>query len=248
MPRLRLGRRTGLVGGCLLAVGVGAFLVVRSVGRSESRAERGERFRLVMLAILTDDTAHGRLPAAAETDPFGRRLYSWRFELLPYMIQTGLDPHYHDAWYAPGNRVFAWKYSSFYSSNNPEGRDAPDTCIMAITGPGTAFDGAEHSLPDLPANTILCVEVANSGVHWMEPGDLDVGDLPPSLTAGPDGSGFFVGFADTEVWFLDRSVPLESLRPFLTIKTAASSDRQEILGPYRRARIRGPVSEGADRT
>ena len=47
---------------------------------------------------------------------------------------------------------------------------------FAITGPGTAFGDDESEPParlqDIDRDTILVVEVRNSGVHWMQPDDF----------------------------------------------------------------------------
>jgi hypothetical protein len=81
---------------------------------------------------------------------------------------------------------------------------------------------------------ILFVEVAHSGVHWMEPGDITLEGMADSIREGLDGDGFHVAFADGEVWFLSRDVPMANLRPFFTLDGARKHDREDILGPYRR--------------
>ena len=74
----------------------------------------------------------------------------------------------------------------------------------------------------------------------MDPGgDLDVrtmshevGAADGQSIAGLDSEGFFVGFADGEVWMLRYSVPFERLEPFFLVEKAKRADRQAMLGPY----------------
>ncbi len=48
---------------------------------------------------------------------------------------------------------------------------------MAIAGPGCIFDATRRTrlgdIRDGVQNTLLLVEVADSGINWMEPRDLD---------------------------------------------------------------------------
>ncbi len=79
---------------------------------------------------------------------------------------------------------------------------------------------------------MLLIEIADSGTHWMAPGDLDVRKIPNTITEGTSGKGVIVAFADGEVWFLHREVPINHLREFLTIAGAQRNDREQLLRPY----------------
>ena len=65
-------------------------------------------------------------------------------------------------------------------------------------------------------NTIMIVEVANSGIHWMEPRDLQITKMAPTINP-PTGQGISsnhpgganVAFAEGHFEFLDA----ESLTP-----------------------------------
>ena len=116
--------------------------------------------------------------------------------------------------------------------------------MFAITGPGTAFGDGEtelpHSLDDLDADTIVVVEVRDSAMHWMAPGDFDIRTMPRTINA-PDGrgissrfrAGFHVIFADGAVWRLSHDTPPAALEKFFTIEGARRFDRDELLGAYR---------------
>ncbi len=117
------------------------------------------------------------------------------------------------------------------------GQDSLDgtTNIMAVVGPGTAFDGqVVNSLSELDGDTILFIEVHNTSIHWMEPGDISATDfslLAQHLSNSPH--GFHVCFADGEVWRLGRATPVASVGMFLTVSGSKSHDRDVVLGDYR---------------
>ena len=106
------------------------------------------------------------------------------------------------------------------------------TNVMGITGPDTAFEVQDLKQLQGCEHLIIVVEVANSGVHWGEPGDIDVNHLPENLTSGIDGNGFMVLFYDGSVWFIKKEVPMEILKRFLTITEAKEHDRNIELIPY----------------
>jgi prepilin-type processing-associated H-X9-DG protein len=102
------------------------------------------------------------------------------------------------------------------------------TSYVLVTGPGTAFpDGQTTKLADFrdgSADTILIVEVANSGIHWMEPRDLNIQQMATTINAKPGQgisschpSGAVVVFADGHVESLDTVTSAEQLRAMLTI-------------------------------
>lgn len=115
---------------------------------------------------------------------------------------------------------------------------------MAITGPGTAFGDGQFEPPkklaDLDAaNTILAVETASSGLHWIQPGDFDVRTMPRTIN-DPTGrgissrhkTGFHVLFADGSVWYLSNKTPFDELEKFFTVAGGKTHDREALLAPY----------------
>ncbi len=49
---------------------------------------------------------------------------------------------------------------------------------------------------DTISNTIMLVEVANSGIHWMEPRDLDITKMAPTINP-PAGQGISSNHSDS---------------------------------------------------
>lgn len=183
----------------------------------------------------------------------GRPLYSWRVEIVPYLMSWHGAWEPHQPWNSPANRVLT-ELSSFYSyadsteSAPGENMTFPNTNALAITGPGTAFgDGNEppRALKDVPPSTIIVVESRAAGIPWPAPGDFDFRTMPRRINA-PDGKGissrieggFHVIFADGQVWFLSDTLPFETLKKFFTTAEAAKHDREGILQPF--ALHRGP--------
>ena len=56
-----------------------------------------------------------------------------------------------------------------------------DASFVVIVGPETAFPGAATTrfkdFADGSSNTVVMAEMSESGIHWMEPRDLDVDDM-----------------------------------------------------------------------
>jgi prepilin-type processing-associated H-X9-DG protein len=77
---------------------------------------------------------------------------------------------------------------------------------------------------DGTANSILVVERAESGIHWMEPRDLELAELTMAVNSA-QGKGIssdhpgvaMVAFADGHIQALDSNTPAEILRRLLTI-------------------------------
>jgi hypothetical protein len=185
------------------------------------------------------------------TNGTGRSLYSWRVEIVPYLESWHGSWDQSQPWNEPANKQLV-ELSSFYSyvATGPDGhpQSFPETNALAITGPDTAFgDGTEppRALKDVPPNTILVVETRASGIPWPAPGDFDIRTMPQTINA-PDGKGvssrngggFYLIFADGQVWFLSDKVPFETLKEFFTTEDAKKHDREQLLGPF--ALHRGP--------
>jgi hypothetical protein len=146
-----------------------------------------------------------------------------------------LDIHYGEKWDAHSNRWFTTQPHGDYCWGGEDGYpECLYTNVVAVTGPGTAFDDrrGRTRLADIDPDTVLVIEVVDSGIFWAEPGDLPIDDVPNSIVNGLDGDGVRVLFADGEVWLLRNDVPLEDLKKFFTIEGAMQYDREQVLRPY----------------
>ena len=167
------------------------------------------------------------------------RLLSWRAIPMTRNAHAPPEsrPNFHESWNSPRNQRFSpWGRDVFYRAVTPE-----RTFVCAIVGPNTAFDDASHIFADeLSANQIILIEVADCGYSWMEPGDIEIEQLV-SGSRRPLGvlpEGFFVVFADRQVWFLDHHVPLRVVLKYCTRTGARAHNREDELAQYAKLRIR----------
>jgi hypothetical protein len=110
-------------------------------------------------------------------------------------------------------------------------------------GKTTAWPGREsldlRSVSDGVESTLSIVEVKNSGIHWMEPRDLDFQTLtlrinPPGTTVGlssPHHDGCHASCCDGHVVYLPNDTPPATLRAFLT---RDGGEDKKLLAKWRR--------------
>ena len=221
----------------IVAIPLAVAVLVLAVKNVLQQRAQMMHLKEIGLAFRWLDEAYGRLPPAVRLDEQGKPLSSWRFQICPFLesFMQGVD--YDKPWNDPENRTAMVAFAPFFCGQQNESSPTRfHTRFMVVTGPGTPFDGQRVCrLADLDDDTVLVVKVISSGVHWMEPGDLSIDQLPASLAQGPGGDGLCVLFADGAVWLLDKDTPIEKLKPFFTIEGAKQNDRQTLLGPYVRA-------------
>jgi prepilin-type processing-associated H-X9-DG protein len=143
------------------------------------------------LAMHNYHDVHKCFPPAYIPDKNGRPMHSWRVLLLPFMEQEGLYGQYNfdEPWDGPNNRRLADAISNVYYHCPADRRGDPSqTSYVMIVGPGTISDGPTArkimDIVDGTSYTIMVVEVANSGIHWMEPRDLSVEEITFAINDG----------------------------------------------------------------
>jgi prepilin-type processing-associated H-X9-DG protein len=160
-----------------------------NVPRRGRRTQCMSRMRNVSLALQTYATNNqGQLPPAYIVDASGRPSHSWRVLLLPYLGDEARalyeQYHFDEPWNGPNNSKLAELIPETYQC--PEDvaeRDKPGpwTSYVAVVGPHTMWPGDNPGtldrIPDGASHTLLLVELRNSGIHWMEPRDLDVATM-----------------------------------------------------------------------
>ena len=130
----------------------------------------------IALALQCYESTHGSLPPAYLADKAGRPILSWRVIILPYL---GRDDLYRqvkldEPWNSPSNFRLAGQMPKTYRCPADTGARIGETSYLAVVGDGTLWPGARGGkIPHSNrAPTIAVVEVANSGISWMEPRDL----------------------------------------------------------------------------
>ena len=202
-------------------------------GSPSPRMHCRNNLKQVALALLNYESAHGCFPPAYITDESGRPTHSWRVLILPYMEQRAVFDRcrFDEPWDGPYNAKINLCPHEFQCPCDIERRkDEPPelaTSYVAVVGPNTAWPG-EKSLrlddfTDGTANTILLVEVADSGIHWLEPRDLHVRQMAPGVNpksgqgiSSVHRGGANVVFADGSVHFIRDDITPELLRALLT--------------------------------
>ena len=184
------------------------------------------------VALHNYHNRYGSFPPAYIADEDGKPMHSWRVLLLPYMEEGFLYEKYRfdEPWDGPNNRTLHDYYAPYNIPCNyscPANTNTNVTSYVAVVGPGTAWpDDKSTKLGDFAdgaSNTIMIVEMANSGIHWMEPRDLHVLKMHPWINAKSSQAissnhpgGACVLFADGSVYFLPTGF-LPKLNALLTI-------------------------------
>jgi len=180
----------------------------------------------------------GKLPPASVAGSGGKFLSSWRLQIYSHVESSLTKYDTRLPWNSPTNRVLANTFCSAYCLDSGSG-DSKNTKYFAIAGKGTAFDTSNPvQTISFDGDLVLVIEVADSGVHWMQPGDYEVeellacdGQLSDCVDAiMPD--RVHVLFADGEVWSLSGNTPMEQFKHFLTLEGSRSYSREEQLGEY----------------
>lgn len=177
------------------------------------------------------------LPKSEIQDPnTGEVLYSWRFANflncpVPYQSQRS------SKWTSVGLSRLRNQMPIPYSPVS-SGVGSKETSVFAVTGPGSAFD--ESTVMDvqhMPADLVLFADVYDSNTHWMQPGDFNSSTIPNEIRVergigSKDYSGFFLAFADGEIWYLKDETPISKVTEFFTTAGASGNDRESVLGEY----------------
>ena len=236
----------GLIGLLLSAV-----QTAREAGRAMSCRNN---LHQIVLALLHYEQAYGCFPPAYVADKNGKPMHSWRVLILPYLDDVPLYNAYEfiEPWDGPKNKKLLAARIPLYVCPSADSADAPacfQASYLAVVGPNAAWAGEKpRKLADFPRggrDTIMVVEAANSGIHWMEPRDLPAeslerpdGKLPALTVSGRHAHGeefFFtydrrpgayVGFADGSVRYLPpAALSAENLSKILPV----GAYREEVI-------------------
>ena len=203
------------------------------------RCQCTNRLKLIALALHSYHDVYGSFPPAYIANEDGRPMHSWRVLILPFLEQQSLYDQYDfdEPWNGPNNSKIAAVGPDLFHCPSECAERCGDTSeehssmtnYVAIVGPTAAWPGSRPAcfkdFTDGTSETVLVVEVANSGIHWMEPRDLHVLQMAPNINP-PTGQGISsyhadfggaqVAFADGSVHFLSIDITPEVLRALLT--------------------------------
>jgi prepilin-type processing-associated H-X9-DG protein len=227
----RRARRMWFVWLGVVGLVVGVLLVLPASGIPREglrRAQCKKNLRQIGLAMEDYCRQYGCYPPAYTVDKDGNRLHSWRVLLLPFLERRDLYDRLRldEPWNSPHNLALAEGVLCYHC---PSDRDSSklDTSYVMVVGPRTISNGpTSTSLKDITdgtGNTILIVEMSDSGIHWMEPRDLKFDEISFKIN-DPDGTGIRskhpgganVAFCDSSTYWIKDNVDPELLRGLLT--------------------------------
>jgi len=220
----------------LLLSGVFACLIILPLGQPREAARRSQctnNLKQIGLALHSYHDQYDCFPPAFIADANGRPMHSWRVLILPYLDHASLYAKYKfdEPWNGPNNSKIADKIVAVYNcpsgDHDQKGSASTMTSYVAVVGPETAWpESGTTSIRDITdgtSTTLLIVEVANSGIHWMEPRDLHVVQMAPTINpksgqgiSSPHAGGAQVLMADGTVRFISQTLTPELFRALLT--------------------------------
>ena len=198
------------------------------------------------LALHNYHDTYGSFPPAYLADKNGRPMHSWRVLLLEFYGRSAIYERYRysEAWNSPHNRALAeelpvgmsWLVPMYHC---PCDRDSDNlhTSFVVVTGRDTMYPGNGtrqiKEIADGTSNTIAMAEMAESGIHWMEPRDLDISEMsfrvndPRSKSIRSKHAGMAHALlADGSVRAIHEDIDPQVLRALLTI------DGGELIPPF----------------
>ena len=234
LGQVRLVRMLAIL--AVLGVVIGYFF--RPVGPIRQRPPCNQHLQDIGAAMVAYCNEHDRLPPPFIADAQGKPMHSWRVLILPYLGEQELYDQYRfdEPWDGPNNKKLHNRIVEAYSCpNDHPARSsllARETSYVVIVGPGTVFPADSRrkiSIADVfngdgASNTILVAEVHSSGIHWMEPRDLDFATMDFQINGKQGASisskhadGAMVVMVDGAVRYLDDTAPPQNIKRLILI-------------------------------
>ena len=213
---------------------------VQSARTPARRSQRSNNLKQIGLGLQVYADVHGCFPPAYVADDNGRPMHSWRVLILPYIEQKVLFDQYDFAepWDGPHNRLLANQTPICYRCPSDAPWPGVTTSYLAVAGEETIWPAtggtAWSQFCDGTSNTIAVVEVAGSGINWMEPRDLPFSALKKGVnsTSGlgvssRHANAASVLFCDGHTSTIDATIPIGTLEALCT-----RSGNETIVGDY----------------
>lgn len=138
--------------------------------------------------LIAEKQDTGKFPGSTFLDTYGNK-QSWRYAYIKKYIEGSSNVNIHYNWSVPKpwldefNRE-EWTFPRLICQTGQQHR-CDTSYLMLLRG---------HPIDQLPDTAVIVVESADSGIHWMEPRDLDMQTLLDSDT--PFGVGKLNSYHD----------------------------------------------------
>jgi len=202
-----------------------------------------DRLKRIGEAMAAYHDVHGCFPPAYLADDEDKPMHSWRVLLLPYLDCQELYDQYDfdEPWDGPSNPQLAAAMPEVYRCPADADAGPTDTSYVMIVGPGTISDGtsaiALSDIKDGAAATLVVVEMAASGISWLEPADLSTEKMSFRVDDGralgmrSNHPGTSYGLAaDGSVWGLQYEQSPAFIRGLTTV-AGGEAEPGEIVEP-----------------
>lgn len=214
-------------GGLFFSMWRSAVPAARDAAR---RTQCKNNLRQIGLAMLSYHDDYKCYPPAYLADEDGQPMHSWRVLILPYLEEEALYDQYDfdQPWDSPENLALAPLMPQVYSCPSDMLGTGSETSYTMVVGPDTISDGTKATkisgITDGASNTILVVESANSGINWLDPRDLEAGQISFIINDPIDGGivsdhpdGANVLFCDGTVTLVPGSVDAADVKAMCSI-------------------------------
>ena len=236
--------RTGINWWQVLGLGVfllvGIMVLLPAIQQSRQAARLANCIMVLKVnggAMHNYRDVHTCFPPAYLADKEGRPMHSWRVLLLPYLEARQLYEEYDfdGPWNSPNNLALARNvpsgmvtFPSTYLRRSESDADEMHAGYLMLVGPGAFSDGPHgrkiEEITDGTHCTIMIAERSRSGIHWMEPRDLEVERMSYTIN---DPAGYGIRsphpgvanalFADGTVQSISENIDPEILKAIITI-------------------------------
>jgi type II secretory pathway pseudopilin PulG len=213
----------GLSALCLIGILIALLLpAVQAAREAARRAQASNNLKQIGLAIHMYHDMYGQFPPAVVRDKGGKPLYSGRVLLLPFLTSDSDYSRFDlsQAWDSERNKDISQMNLRVFADPSSAQDLAGKTDFLFVSGKGAVFDHDVGyvriaDIVDGTSNTMIVVEVKDSGVHWAEPKDLDING-PMSLPASNHPGGNAALMADGTTRLIPKSTPPEEIHAMAT--------------------------------
>jgi len=172
----------------VISIPIAMMFPVMHSGENSQSVICKRNMKEIYFALAQYHAVHGSYPPAYIADESGKPMHSWRVLILPYLGHKDIYAKYNfdEQWDGPNNsKLHEIALPLYHCPDDKPAAGEAETSYVVAVGPDTLFPGTETvAISQITApttRTFLLVETTNSGIHWMEPRDLNVAQMAPSI-------------------------------------------------------------------